>query len=96
VLPSFDQMIAVTRLIGDPLKLDGKPLDRSLFTRANSTFEVARITLDPCPASEEACVHRLEGHFGMTMRGMDVVASYALTAPAWSGCVDPLDPFCPN
>ena len=28
------------------------------------------------------------------MRGMDVLASYALTAPAWSGCHDSIDLTC--
>jgi hypothetical protein len=96
VLPWFDQTIAVARLVGDTVMLDGKMIDRALFSRAGGGFEVARITLDPCPPSEQACVHRLQGRFGMTMRGMDVVTSYALTAPAWAGCVDSLDPSCPN
>jgi hypothetical protein len=96
VLPSFDQMIAVARLIGDPVMLDGTTLDASMFVRVGGGFEVARVTLPVCPASQQTCTHRLQGRFGMTLRGMDVVASYALTAPAWAGCIDSLDPACLN
>jgi hypothetical protein len=56
---------------------------------------VARVPLQPpCSASQQICLHRLQGRFGVTVRGMDVLASYALTAPAWAGCVDPLDLTC--
>jgi hypothetical protein len=91
VLPSFDHMIAVARLSGDQVLLDGLAIGDSMFRPAGAGYEVARVPLLPCPATEQVCTHRLQGRFGVTMRGMDVLASYALTAPAWSGCIDPLD-----
>ena len=54
---------------------------------AGGDYEVARVLLEPCPPSKLVCTHRLQGRFGMTLRGMDVLASYALTAPSWKGCV---------
>ena len=65
------------------------PSTTTLFAPAGGGYEVARVPLPPCPASEQVCAHRLQGSFGMTLRGMDVLASYALTAPAWDGCIDP-------
>lgn len=91
VLPSFDQMIAVARMAGDQVLMDGLAIEDVMFTPAGGGFEVARIPLLPCLATEQVCTHHLQGRFGVTMRGMDVLASYALTAPAWSGCIDPLD-----
>jgi hypothetical protein len=98
VLPSFDQMIAVARMrsepVGleleqpEPVLLDGDPIAEALFLPAGDGYEVAHVTLPPCFASERVCTHRLQGHFGMTLRGMDVLASYALTAPTWIGCLD--------
>ena len=91
VLPSFDQVIAVARMNDDQIVLDGVPIDDRLFSPAGGVYQVARVQLQPpCPASQQVCQHRLQGKFGMTMRGMDVLASYALTAPAWTGCIDPL------
>ena len=52
-------------------------------------YEVARVPLATCPPRELVCTHRLTGQFGMTLRGMDVLSSYALTAPSWPGCIDP-------
>jgi len=94
VLPHFDQMIAIARTPGNRIVLDGSRIDDARFTPAGGGFEVARVSLPPCPASAGVCPHRLQGRFGMTLRGMDVLASYALTVPAWSGCIDPLDPTC--
>ena len=96
VLPSFDQMAAIARKNGDPVMLDGVALDEKLFVSAGSGYQVARVALPACPHSDEVCTHRLQGRFGMTLRGMDVVASYALTAPAWAGCIDMMDPACLN
>ena len=92
-LPSFDEMVAVVRKQGDDVMLDGTSLPVTMFSPAGSGYEVARLHL-PCATSEQVCPHRLQGKFGMTMRGMDVLASYALTALAWSGCHDPIDLTC--
>jgi hypothetical protein len=96
VLPSFDQVIAVARMSGDQVLLDDVRIDDKLFAPAGGAYEVARVQLQPpCPASQQVCLHRLQGRFGVTIRGMDVLASYALTAPAWTGgCIDPLDLTC--
>ena len=90
VLPVFDQMIAVVRpqteLIpfqlaqADPVLLDNAPIEG--WTSAGGGYEVARVSLEPCPASQEVCTHRLQGRFGVALRGMDVLASYATTLPA--------------
>jgi hypothetical protein len=93
VLPHFDQMIAVVRHAGVPLQLDEVPVDDGAFRAAGGDYEVAQITLPPCPLADGVCVHHLAGEFGVTLRGMDVVASYALTVPTWlcapdvPGCV---------
>jgi hypothetical protein len=102
VLPVFDQMIAVVReqpeLIplqlaeAAPVLLDGAPIEG--WASAGGGYEVARVRLEPCPPSQEVCTHRLQGKFGAALRGMDVLASYATTLPAW-GCSDgALDPMC--
>jgi hypothetical protein len=99
VLPGLDTMIAVVRRVGEPVYLDGAlisdkkaPGDLSpgpVFAPAGGGFEVARVSLEACPTSEGVCTHHLVGvGFGFTMRGMDVLASYALTAPTWP-CSDP-------
>jgi hypothetical protein len=90
VLPNFAQMAAVVR------KRDGGPVmfDNSFVTAfqpAGTDYEVAYVPIAPCPTEVGVCTHRLSGEFGMTLRGMDVVCSYALTVPSWMGC-DPLDP----
>jgi hypothetical protein len=104
VLPAFDQMLAVVRPPSEPIPnhlaqaepvyLDGRAIDDELFTPAGEGYEVARVRLDPCPARHEVCTHRLQGRFGVSLRGMDVLASYATTLPAWRGCSDAPDPMC--
>jgi hypothetical protein len=94
VLPAFDQMVAIARMQNqpEPVLLDGVPVKDALFVPAGGGYEVARVLLEPpCPPSKLVCTHQLQGSFGMTLRGMDVIASYALTAPAWKGCNDLLD-----
>jgi hypothetical protein len=87
VLPGFDQMVAIVRMKNDPVSLDNVPVDD--FVPAGGDYEVARVLLQPpCPPSKLVCTHRLRGRFGMTLRGMDVLASYVLTAPSWKGCND--------
>jgi hypothetical protein len=93
VLPNFDQLIAVARPKGATVTLDGVPIDDTRFVPAGTdgdgkSYEVARIQLITCNPREVACTHRLTGEFGMTLRGMDVLSSYALTAPSWRGCID--------
>jgi hypothetical protein len=94
VLPSFDQVAAIARKGTDPVLLDGAAIDDSMFKPAGGGYQVARVPIEECLPSKQVCTHRLQGHFGMTLRGMDLVASYALTAPAWKDCIDSMDPFC--
>ncbi len=99
VLPNFDQLVAVARVKGAPVMLDGVAIDDTRFlpagTDSNGTsYEVARISLAICYPREIVCTHRLTGQFGMTLRGMDVLSSYALTAPSWEGCHDPAITTC--
>jgi hypothetical protein len=96
VLPNFDQLAAVVRPQGKTIMLDGATVPDALFLPAGSGFEVAQIPIPPCPLSAGVCAHELTGSFGMTLRGMDVLSSYALTAPTLAGCVDLADPTCIN
>jgi hypothetical protein len=94
VLPNFDQLISVVRPQGTPITFDGALVDDAAFLPAGAGFEVAQIQVPPCGISQVVCTHELAGHFGMTLRGMDVLSSYALTAPTFAGCVDLADPTC--
>jgi hypothetical protein len=100
VLPYFDQVISVVRPTGTPVMpvmpvmLDDQAVADASFLPAGAGFEVAQVPVRSCPASNEVCPHHLTGHFGMTLRGMDVLSSYALTAPTFAGCVDLSDPTC--
>jgi hypothetical protein len=99
VLPNFDQLIAVARVKGATVILDGVPLDAGRFLPAGTddkgtAYEVARIPLATCNPRELICTHRLTGQFGMTLRGMDVLSSYALTARSWTSCNDDADLSC--
>jgi hypothetical protein len=98
VLPNFDQLVSVVRPqgTGTPIMFDGAPVDDAAFQPAGAGFEVAQIPIPACGVSQEVCTHELAGHFGMTLRGMDVLSSYALTAPTFAGCVDLSDPTCVN
>ena len=69
------------------MTLDGVVIPDSMFTPAGGGFEVARVPLPDCAPSLQVCTHRLHGLHGMTMRGMDIASSYALTAPAWGNCL---------
>ena len=93
VLPGFDQMVTVARTAGAFVLLDGAPLARGMFSPAGALFEVAQITLPDCPPSASVCTHHLSSDtrsFGATVRGMDALSSYALTAPTFRGCIDPV------
>ena len=93
-LANFEHVAAVVRPEGDEVTLDGSPLGDSLFRPAGNGFEVASVPLPRCPGAEGACTHRLQGKFGVSLRGMDVLASWALTFPAWATCADPSDGAC--
>jgi hypothetical protein len=93
-LPNFDQLLAVVRASPDPVYLDDMAIDDAIFESVGKGFQVAHVPLPPCPPSLRICPHRLRGRFGVTLRGMDVVTSYALTAHTSGGCADPTDNTC--
>jgi hypothetical protein len=94
VLPGFDQAIAVVRQDSPVITLDDVAIEQGVFEPAGGPFSVAQVTLPPCSPSAEVCTHHLHGSFGMTLRGMDVLASYALTAPTLLGCANLSVPTC--
>lgn len=103
VLPRFDTMIALVRRAGKAMFMDGRRLEESLFEPVGGGFEVIRLPIDPCPTAASVCTHHVQsdlpyaadGAFGITMRGMDVLAAWALTIPTWNLCLDdPDEPDC--
>jgi hypothetical protein len=84
VLPNFATEAAIVRATGDATFIDGVRVpDDATIEPAGNGFEVVRLPIDPCAPAEGVCTHHLEGRFGFTMRGMDVLTSWALTAPSW-------------
>jgi hypothetical protein len=71
-----------------------------MFQPAGPGFDVAAVPLAPCFPTDGsgACSHQLTSTvgFGMTLRGMDVGSSFALTPPLLLGCEDPNAEFCVN
>lgn len=94
VLPNFDTAIAITRPASEAVYLDGARLDDSLFESVSNGFEVAHTPIEVCRAEDLVCTHHLEGKFGLTIRGMDVLNSYAMTVPVWNLCTDPNAQSC--
>jgi hypothetical protein len=97
LLPNFDQLLAIVRPMGAAVYLDGMQLPDSMFGSAGAAFEVGEVSLAACPPAAGACTHHLTATagFGLTVRGMDVQSSYALTVPALVGC-DPVYEVCLN
>src|SRR5262249_23166150 len=89
VLPNFDQLISVVRPTGAIVSLDEGTISDALFAPAGAGFEVAQVPLPTSGPAGAVCTHHLAGQFGVTLRGMDVVCSYALTAMTWVYCADP-------
>jgi hypothetical protein len=89
VLPTFDSALAVVRKEQQAVFLDEGRVDEAAFAPAGGGFEVAELPLAACPAREVVCAHHLAGQFGVTMRGQDVLTSWALTVPTWRPCTDP-------
>ena len=88
-LPVFDQVVAIVRQSGAVLSLDDVPVSDAMFQRIDNNFELAELPVATCRAASGACLHRVSstgGGFGLTLRGMDVSASYALTTPGLLRC----------
>jgi len=93
---AFEHELAIVRQVGNWVALDGEPVESlASFTSAGAGtgYEVARVTIPPCYSVAagvvpSACRHHLRGKFGLTVRGMDIVCSYAMTAQTWKHCLD--------
>ncbi len=88
-IPAFDQVIVVVRPAGVGVQLDGAPLQDAVFQSVGNGFQLAELPLPVCNDPAGACQHRLTAQspgFGVTIRGMDVSASYVLTAPGLLRC----------
>jgi hypothetical protein len=96
VMPNFDTLLAIVRRKGRPVYYDGARIDETQFEPVTDEFEIAQMPVELCSPSEDICTHHLEGQFGLTMRGMDVQCSYAMTAPTWVPCTEPGVPGCLN
>jgi hypothetical protein len=88
VPPGFDLQLKVARASGAEILLDGAAIPGATFQSVGSGFEVATVPLAPCIPTDGsgACTHLLvlrstTGGFGMSLRGMDVGSSFALTTP---------------
>jgi hypothetical protein len=95
-LPTYDTALAVVRSAGQPVILDDARLADALFAPAGMGFEVGQIAVDTCPLAAGVCTHHLSGQFGVSMRGQDVLTSWALTVPTWRPCLDPDVATCSN
>lgn len=88
VPPGFDLLLAIVRQPGTSIRLDGVPLDETLFSPVNASYDVAAVPLPACAPADGSgvCTHRLTtpsatGGFGVSVRGMDVRSSYVLSIP---------------
>ncbi|HEY6475847.1 MAG TPA: IgGFc-binding protein [Polyangia bacterium] len=99
VPPSFDLLLGIVRPAGAEVDLDGMPIAEGMFQPAGGGFDVAAVTLAPCFPNDGsgACTHQLSSPvgLGMTLRGMDVGSSFALTPPLLVDC-DPGAELCLN
>ena len=90
----FDHEVMVVRKDTGPVILDGTPIDDALFQPVGGAFQAARIAIPACVGPPRNCLHLLEGTFGLTLRGMDVLCGYALTPFTWTRCGAFAGPDC--
>lgn len=99
--PAFDHEIVLVRTGGTPLVVDGRSVAPDRFRSAvnNGVFEIVRLSgdeLGQCADHLDRCEHTFSGDsFGLALRGMDVVCSYATTVPPWYLCALPAA-VCPE
>jgi hypothetical protein len=91
---NFDHELMVVRRDDGPVRLDSNLISDSEFQPVGGRFQVARIPMPPCVGQPRNCLHTLEGTFGLTLRGMDVLCGYALTVPTWAHCSPFTTPDC--
>ncbi len=100
VPPGFDLLLGIVRPAGAEVELDGMPITDGTFHPAGGRFDVAVVPLPPCvpTGSSGACTHQLVSPigFGMTLRGMDVGSSFALTPPVLVAACGPDSQVCLN
>jgi len=97
-VPVFDQMMTIVRPAGVEVQLDGTPIQDARFHAVDDDFELAQLPLAACKSPAGACLHHLTAPapgFGVTLRGMDVSASFALTTPGLMRC-DSTSELCLN
>ena len=89
VPPGFDLLVGIVRPTNAEVDLDGMKISNAMFHAAGGGFDVAAVGLAPCFPTDGsgACTHHLISPigFGMTLRGMDVGSSFALTPPVLVG-----------
>ena len=82
--PGFDHELIVVRKQNTSVSLNGQS-DLGAPYAPLGDFEIARVPASrwqPCDDSLDVCNHRLDGSdFSTSLRGMDVVCSYAVTPP---------------
>ena len=91
---NFDHELMVVRPDPTPVLLDGTPIDESLFQPAGGSYQAARVAISPCVGHPRNCLHHLEGTFGLTLRGMDVLCGYAATPSSAWHCGGAVGPDC--
>jgi hypothetical protein len=98
VPPGFDLLLGVVRQAGVEVHLDGPAIDDEMFQPAGGGFDVAAVPLAPCLPTDGSgsCMHQLTSPvgFGVTLRGMDVGSSFALTPPILVAACGPDSELC--
>ncbi len=100
VPPGFDLLLGIVRPTGAEVDLDNARITDGTFQQAGGGFDVAVVPLPACVPTDEsgACTHQLVSPvgFGMTLRGMDVGSSFALTPPVLVTACGPDSQVCLN
>jgi hypothetical protein len=101
VPPSFDLQLAIVRKAGTEVDIDETAVPDGKFQSVGNRFEVAVIPLDACVPTDGSgvCTHLIESTIGfaVSLRGMDVGSSFALTVPQLAiGPCDRTVDFCVN
>ena len=101
VPPGFDLQLAIVRKAGAEVDIDETAVPDGNFQSVGNRLEVAVIPLDACVPTDGSgvCTHLIESKIGfaVSLRGMDVGSSFALTVPQLAiGPCDRTVDFCVN
>jgi len=101
VPPGFDLQLAIVRQTGAEVDIDKTAVSDGKFQSVSKVYDVAVIPLDACVPTDGSgvCTHLIESTtgFAVSLRGMDVGSSFALTVPQLAvGPCDPNVDFCIN